>query len=693
MSAENNCKTFSILVSSALWSSGADSPASTYLATGVGYTDNTVVPPVGYLFSFGGNTSSGLGTECYKYNESNNTWSTVAPLPAKRIVAASAVVGDNIYVIGGTDGVASNVNTVFRYNIPTDTWATMASTLPKTMAWGKAVGYVSNYIYFAGGVDAFTGGSVVSDVYLYNIAMDSWSLATPMPGARFGGAFSRTGTKLVYVAGADLSVISNEVYVGTIDPANPNSIAWTTAKSPYPGTVGQPVITDEDPAATAVSSVKIQADHNRTNYPGGAMYRFDGAPWGTDGIIVAAGSPTASWTPAVPNPCYYYNPTTDTWQAKPDVPTAVLGASTGSVDLNNAGTHTWKLILASGYTGTSASTATQILAETMAPAVPLAVTGTVTHVTGCYGNANGSINTTASGGTPPYGYLWSNAATTASLSGIGAGIYVITVTDASGAHVTQSFTVTEPDVMVLTGITVNATCPTSSDGSIDLTPAGGTTPYIYLWSNGGTTQDLSGLNPGNFTVTVTDGNSCLKTATFTVNKTNNVCNNITVTGTVTGTVCHNAITTITAGPVNVQAPSGNATFIAGHNIKFIPGTFVHSGAYMHGYISTTFCTVPSSPIAVAGTGEEEIPVAFTHANFTLYPNPTSGNFILVQKGDIASGTVKVEVFSMSGKKVMAEQMIGEKKHEFSFSRIPAGLYFVKVVAGDYAETLKLVKTR
>ncbi len=43
------------------------------------------------------------------------------------------------------------------------------------------------------------------------------------------------------------------------------------------------------------------------------MYRFDGAPWGTDGIIVASGSPTASWVPADPNPCYVYKPATDTW--------------------------------------------------------------------------------------------------------------------------------------------------------------------------------------------------------------------------------------------------------------------------------------------------------------------------------------------------------------------------------------------
>ena len=81
------------------------------------------------------------------------------------------------------------------------------------------------------------------------------------------------------------------------------------------------------------------------------------------------------------------------------------------------------------------------------------------------------------------------------------------------------------------------------------------------------------------------------------------------------------------------------------------------------------------------------------ASFTLYPNPTNGNFTLVQNGEKTYGTVKVEVYSMSGEKVLTERMIGEKKHEFRFSEIPAGLYFVKVVADDYVETIKLVKTR
>jgi hypothetical protein len=65
----------------------------------------------------------------------------------------------------------------------------------------------------------------------------------------------------------------------------------------------------------------------------------------------------------------------------------------------------------------------------------------------------------------------------------------------------------------------------------------------------------------------------------------------------------------------------------------------------------------------------------------------------VQKGDRQYGSVKVEIYGMHGDKVLTAQMIGEKQHEFVTSGLPTGLYFVKLVADDYTETIKLIKTR
>ncbi len=326
---------------------------------------------------------------------------------------------------------------------------------------------------------------------------------------------------------------------------------------------------------------------------------------------------------------------------------------------------------------------------------PLGISGTVTDVSGCYGNANGAISTLVTGGVSPFSYIWSNGTTSQNLSGLIAGTFSVTVTDASSSTITGSWVVSQPSELTLSATTADASCPTGNDGSIDLTPTGGVPAYSYLWSNGVTTQDVSGLIPGNYTVTVTDNNVCSKTGSWAVVQISSICANISVSGDVTGTVCYNATNTITvAGGATtfVVEPTGSATFIAGVNIIYLPGTTVLSGGYMLGTISTgTYCTGPTKSIVSADAGPDERLFNINKAYFTIYPNPTNGNFTLVQKNDNLYGNVKVEVFSMGGMKVMNETIIGEKKHDFRFSDMATGLYFVKVVADGYVETIKLIK--
>ncbi|MCX6303735.1 MAG: T9SS type A sorting domain-containing protein [Bacteroidetes bacterium] len=173
--------------------------------------------------------------------------------------------------------------------------------------------------------------------------------------------------------------------------------------------------------------------------------------------------------------------------------------------------------------------------------------------------------------------------------------------------------------------------------------------------------------------------------------------NITVTGEVgeTNINCYNAANTITVAGggnfFNVQS-GGSATFIAWQKISFLPGTTVSNGGYMHGYIAPgTYCAAPALPIMAAGAGESVPNTRADLASFSIFPNPTTGNFTLVQKGAKLYDKVNIELYSIHGEKVACERMIGEKSHDFGLSTMPAGLYFVKVVADGYVETIKLVK--
>lgn len=143
------------------------------------------------------------------------------------------------------------------------------------------------------------------------------------------------------------------------------------------------------------------------------------------------------------------------------------------------------------------------------PALPLSLSSIVNDVD-CYGNSSGTIDITVDGGTTPYDYLWSNGATTEDLSGLSQGNYSVTVTDDNGCTIVDHFVINEPTEIIVNYTTVDVLCYGGNTGSIDVNVNGGTLPYTYLWSNGATTQDVSMLTAGTYTITVTDDNACEK---------------------------------------------------------------------------------------------------------------------------------------------------------------------------------------
>ena len=200
------------------------------------------------------------------------------------------------------------------------------------------------------------------------------------------------------------------------------------------------------------------------------------------------------------------------------------GATTQDLSSLGAGTYTVTVTDANNCSTTATSTITQPSPLT-SPTVSSTYNGG--YNIACSGSVNGSIDLTPAGGTFPFSYNWSNGSTSQDLSNVGAGIYSVTVTDLNGCTVSTSVTLTEPDTIGLTPISptfaggYNVTC-IGNDGSIDLTVTGGASPYTYLWSNGSTTQDLSALGAGTFTVTVTDANGCTNVSSITLTQSGNL---------------------------------------------------------------------------------------------------------------------------------------------------------------------------
>jgi hypothetical protein len=148
------------------------------------------------------------------------------------------------------------------------------------------------------------------------------------------------------------------------------------------------------------------------------------------------------------------------------------------------------------------------------PAAALATSAGTTDVL-CFGEATGAVDLTVTGGTSGYSYDWSNGATTEDLTAVVAGTYTVTVTDANGCStVSAGFVVNEPAAALATSAgTTDVLCFGDATGAVDLTVTGGTSGYSYDWSNGATTEDLTAVVAGTYTVTVTDANGCSAVST------------------------------------------------------------------------------------------------------------------------------------------------------------------------------------
>ncbi len=134
----------------------------------------------------------------------------------------------------------------------------------------------------------------------------------------------------------------------------------------------------------------------------------------------------------------------------------------------------------------------------------------------CFGANDGSATMAVTGGVLPYNINWDNSATTFSISGLSPNTYTVTVTDNNGCAIVDNVIINEPLSLNVLLATTDISCAGANDGSLVATVSGGTANYDYLWSTNATTSSISGLNSGTYFLSVTDANSCLRTASAVV---------------------------------------------------------------------------------------------------------------------------------------------------------------------------------
>ncbi len=374
----------------------------------------------------------------------------------------------------------------------------------------------------------------------------------------------------------------------------------------------------------------------------------------------------------------------------------------------------------------------------------------------CNGQCTGTATVTAAGGQSPYTYLWSpGGQTTSSVSGLCAGTYTVTITDANSSVTSSTVTINQPSAVAASA---NAVIPTFCSGGctdLGISATGGTPGYTYLWMPGSMTGAAPNVCPGatiSYTCTVTDANSCMQTASVlvTVNPLP------AVTASAADSICTGSTAMLSAGGANAYAWNpGNLT---GDSVTVAPPTtttYTVTGTDSAGCtnIATTIITVNPLPAvsyletqtmlcinwnaitlsagspaggiysgnavtgnnfdpAVAGAGMHDIVYTYTDTNGCMASDTSQ---VTVDLCTAVAATETSPAFSaypnpfgnslmieglLPGVEVRLVNLLGETilleraiTHQciFSTTGLPPGTYFVYVCSGNKQAVMKVMK--
>ncbi len=336
-----------------------------------------------------------------------------------------------------------------------------------------------------------------------------------------------------------------------------------------------------------------------------------------------------------------------------------------------AGTYTYTVTDNNGCTTTTTVTITE----------PTAISTVVasTNVL-CNGDSTGSIDLTVTGGTAPYTFNWNSGQfTTEDLTNIPAGSYSGVLTDANGCTDGGTIVISEPAVIAATAVISNPTGCTTNNGSIDLSVAGGSPGYAYVWSTTATTEDVTALDGGNYSVSVTDTNGCVATASFALTEPgaptvtfaaglDTVCQSTTAPFTLTG-----------ATPVGgVFAGSGmiNDTvfdpLMANLGFNVITYTYTDSLGCTGSAIDSILVDVCTGTALNMGT-----------SSFTIFPNPNNGVFTV-----ITTANADMMMYDAQGKLVAAQKVQANVQNQINIEN--SGMYLITIITADGNRTTQRV---
>lgn len=305
------------------------------------------------------------------------------------------------------------------------------------------------------------------------------------------------------------------------------------------------------------------------------------------------------------------------------------------------------------------------------------------------GTGEGAIFLNAGGGYPPLLYHWGNNDTTASVTGLSAGNYQLTVTDQAGCQVLSAIfgieTLSGPlQLQVLQKEDVS--CHGDSTGVLEVLAANGIDPYLYAWSNGSIAPFQSNLPAGNYSLTVVDALGCASTHVLTLNE---------PTEPLQASWQSDSVAngwTITLAPTGGTLPYGALWDASAGNQSGLSAVGLDNGAYSAVVTDAKGCTVVLNGMVTGTSGTHAL---VSGPEWYLSPNPTPGDVRFALKSKAPNG-LYLRVFDVMGRCMMDAAWLSGSPDEalrLPSGSWPAGVYWVQMLDenGKYEIGAKLIR--
>jgi hypothetical protein len=408
------------------------------------------------------------------------------------------------------------------------------------------------------------------------------------------------------------------------------------------------------------------------------------------------------------------------------------GVNTATNNINAVGNYTVTVTdPANGCTATATTSVTS--------------TGATVNLTPSSGNAtcgqqNGTASVTATSGTSPFSYSWSNLATTQSINNLSAGTVSVTVTDAGGCSAVASINVSASNGLNVSVTSTNTSCG-ANNGTATVQPTSGNAPYTFHWANNDTSATAQNLAAGTYVVTTSDAAGCSTTSSVVVGSSSSI--NVTISAdknvicsSDSSHICapagyahykwNNGVTTScisTSNPGNYYVTvtdNSNCTAESNHlaisvhplppvsisvngdtlrvynepNVQWYKDGVAIPGANSAVYIATTpgiytvavtdanGCTANSTPTLVNGLGEIE------QDEVIIYPNPSNdGNWNINVVAELIGS--ELELYDDNGRLVYKTQIHDMYNH--INVNIARGVYLARIYTENATTTRKLIR--